>query len=525
MNNKTFSSKQLEAVSKILQEHLSVEPILEKESFDADKFNKRVRTVVEELGYSFNAKPPVDKGAWLFRLANLEDLFVGNDKLDFLPNIVVTFGAHYEELKDVALMFIDTAQLNNGILKLVDASISPLTHDYHIPYLQNLIYHQAFPSEDKLKFPDISEDDMDEMQDHWEDYVQLVSYTEWENNNHSWFPIDYHNLPPKDGFYLQELGFRIRTWGDGAHDPDVDNIFNHYKGPFEGRVVRLEDLKISQVDYTLTADEIPSDRKGEGEYYRIKDKKAVVISLTSDLRPTVIDATGDIVYVPLVQNGMAIIDDPDVFDAEYLARELQKDYVKKQIEDKQRTIMYIKDDREYALYLVKIYLPSERDGLSSIERQKVYVQKDHSSYVKYLEEELEKERARYLAKYKEICDYCKEERLKRLLIKLEKDEISNDTTIFNEIRQLLEWVKQKSPAELSKYRELSLSEYSRALNDDKTIPEYIKRSFHTCVRIGHEGSHYGDNKRNAPYLTKSLIYCLLNILDWCKDLEKKNLNV
>ena len=69
----------------------------------------------------------------------------------------------------------------------------------------------------------------------------------------------------------------------------------------------------------------------------------------------------------------------------------------------------------------------------------------------------------------------------------------------------------------------SLNDRSRYIERKEDIPEYIKRSFHSLVRIVQEGSHgrtiidndvrYG----NAPYLLQSCLFELLNIIYWTKN--------
>lgn len=58
------------------------------------------------------------------------------------------------------------------------------------------------------------------------------------------------------------------------------------------------------------------------------------------------------------------------------------------------------------------------------------------------------------------------------------------------------------------------------------IPVYIQRSIHTCVAITNPGSHRTKTDSDvkdgrAPYLIRSLIYNMLDILYWCKNLPPK----
>jgi hypothetical protein len=72
----------------------------------------------------------------------------------------------------------------------------------------------------------------------------------------------------------------------------------------------------------------------------------------------------------------------------------------------------------------------------------------------------------------------------------------------------------------------NLGDCSRALglpNMSDIIPVYIQRSLHTCVEVTNPGCHRTEcdsavKEGRAPYLIRSLVFDLLNILYWCKDL-------
>lgn len=72
----------------------------------------------------------------------------------------------------------------------------------------------------------------------------------------------------------------------------------------------------------------------------------------------------------------------------------------------------------------------------------------------------------------------------------------------------------------------NLADCSRALgspNMTDIIPVYIQRSLHTCVEVSNPGCHRTEcdsavKEGRAPYLIRSLVFDLLNILYWCKDL-------
>lgn len=122
-------------------------------------------------------------------------------------------------------------------------------------------------------------------------------------------------------------------------------------------------------------------------------------------------------------------------------------------------------------------------------------------------------------KYAKLCDFCGEKELKKILALIDRADIRTDTTIPNRCRQMLEWVKDSNIFE-SELKGLSLNDFSRYMGNSINLPEYVKRSLHACVSVSNQGSHFTDTTKmisegEAPYLTKSLIYDLLNILDWC----------
>ena len=58
------------------------------------------------------------------------------------------------------------------------------------------------------------------------------------------------------------------------------------------------------------------------------------------------------------------------------------------------------------------------------------------------------------------------------------------------------------------------------------IPIYVQRAIHTCVAVTNPGSHRTKTDSDvkdgrAPYLIRSLIYNMLDILYWCKNLPPK----
>jgi hypothetical protein len=101
--------------------------------------------------------------------------------------------------------------------------------------------------------------------------------------------------------------------------------------------------------------------------------------------------------------------------------------------------------------------------------------------------------------------------------------------VFNKVRKILDWIM----TELNTYGILTiefngsnLSECSRFLasNDlQDYIPQYIQRQIHSCSAIANEGSHRRISDEDvksgkAPYLIRSTVFELLNILIWMHQL-------
>lgn len=130
-----------------------------------------------------------------------------------------------------------------------------------------------------------------------------------------------------------------------------------------------------------------------------------------------------------------------------------------------------------------------------------------------------------------IFDFCNDNEIliKELLTKLEEKDSHKDSSIPNKCRLIVERLRNKNIFD-EELKNCNLKEFSKRLNNANNVPEHIKRSLHSCITIGHEGSHDGSSENHttnmisygkAPYLTKSLIYQLLNILYWCASIDDK----
>jgi len=150
-------------------------------------------------------------------------------------------------------------------------------------------------------------------------------------------------------------------------------------------------------------------------------------------------------------------------------------------------------------------------------------------------------------KYADVLNFLPDDKLIKLLVKLEFSDITKDTTIPNECRKILEKLKRSHlfgnvyisddifnglTKEHEKdgdynfhaetYKELSLNDFSRAFGLATNVPIHVKRSIYACTSVNQTGSHdtYIDTlieKGEAPYATRTLLLELLNILHWCSN--------
>ena len=139
--------------------------------------------------------------------------------------------------------------------------------------------------------------------------------------------------------------------------------------------------------------------------------------------------------------------------------------------------------------------------------------------------------------YKDVLDVAKhisDETWESLLMLLYNVTViceKKNTDLFNRMRKILEDVmlvlkKYGYPYFATTNKEISLNSLSMHIGGDKTIPEYIQRAFHTLVRIVQDGSHRmivdsDVSCLRAPYLLKSSLYELCNILMWLRIWTEK----
>ncbi len=128
-----------------------------------------------------------------------------------------------------------------------------------------------------------------------------------------------------------------------------------------------------------------------------------------------------------------------------------------------------------------------------------------------------------------VCNFYKEYDLVELLMDYNNDDFSTDSSVPNRVRQIIEWVmrylEDKGLLPVP-FVGSNIAKCSMALSDiHQLVPIQVARSLHFCVDICNDGSHDMEVSANivsgeAPYLNKSLILNLLNILHWCPSIEK-----
>lgn len=151
-------------------------------------------------------------------------------------------------------------------------------------------------------------------------------------------------------------------------------------------------------------------------------------------------------------------------------------------------------------------------------------------------------------KYEDVFDaiqtlnWSEEERTRlfTLIYSIEKENERRNDQFFNDIRKLLEGPVIKALSDLSIFsKEIkSLNERCKFVgkrNFMEHIPVYIQRSFHSLADISNNASHATDHSTEkkhlcvtsdviygkAPYLLKSCLYELLNIIIWQMDFCKR----
>lgn len=197
-----------------------------------------------------------------------------------------------------------------------------------------------------------------------------------------------------------------------------------------------------------------------------------------------------------------------------------------------------RSDIPYFVYSAQPDLIGNELFKASLNGRKLYNKgKDQDALLKDIKIEAEKLpetqiRHKYLSfisddRFQEI-----EPTLIKILTAVENNE-TNNADVIMVCRQVLHSVMAHLEAvgilPLNSFNNTNLAECSRFLGDDKLkeyVPIYIQRSLHSCVVVSNGGSHSGVvrnaiTKGEAPFLIRSTVFELLNILSWCATLSTK----
>ena len=145
----------------------------------------------------------------------------------------------------------------------------------------------------------------------------------------------------------------------------------------------------------------------------------------------------------------------------------------------------------------------------------------------------QQEETQIIHKHQTVFDAWSESKhdLLRILKVLEKEDWQNNS-VLNDIRKIMSDVmfRLNDRGLCTEIHDGSnLNACSRMLCQpymETIIPVYIQRAIHTCVAVTNPGSHRTKTDLDvkdgrAPYLIRSLIYNMLDILYWCKNLPPK----
>lgn len=132
-------------------------------------------------------------------------------------------------------------------------------------------------------------------------------------------------------------------------------------------------------------------------------------------------------------------------------------------------------------------------------------------------------------KYADVCNFYKDYDLVKLLMEYNSDDFDTDTSVPNRVRQIIEWIMRYLEGKgllPIPFTGANIARCSVVLGEiHQLVPIQVARSLHFCVDICNDGSHDMEVSANivsgdAPYLNKSLILNLLNILQWCPSMDR-----
>lgn len=132
-------------------------------------------------------------------------------------------------------------------------------------------------------------------------------------------------------------------------------------------------------------------------------------------------------------------------------------------------------------------------------------------------------------KYADVCNFYKDSDLVALLLKYESDSFDTDKSVPHSVRLIIEWVMRylEGVGLLPiAFTGTNIARCSLSLGDiPQIVPIHVARSLHFCVEVCNNGSHSDEITSyivsgEAPYLNKSIVLNLLNILQWCPTLQR-----
>lgn len=411
---------------------------------------------------------------------------------DLLDTIVLIPSCWLDNVnEDIALLYLNNNNRQKGVVKFID-----ITYDSGSDIapngwgVANLIFYDAFPDCDNL-LDGTDEEQMDLLQDYFNEFVYVAGHYEIKETGCSLNPVHYiKRIPHYNGHYLCELWDTV--------DKTVSNA--------KGIILHEYDLKDSASHHEIEVSLIESS-EGNGDYYVLYGQY-ILVAKTGKLRPTYINTKGYTFYAHC-EEIIAITVDNKKWLYDYAICELRKPYVEWQRDKWQRGLVSF----------LRIYIPDSTDGKTSIELQR-------ESFVQ--------------SKFYDVCESCKHPDLLYLMAMLGKEEIKNDSSVPNKIRNVMEnyvlpllyknAIKPKEDKNGNVPNEkTNISAYSKALSISEETPTHIKTSFYAISFLAPEGSHDNEDskiqknirKGLCPYLTTSLVYDLINIIVWCKQFENK----
>ena len=132
-------------------------------------------------------------------------------------------------------------------------------------------------------------------------------------------------------------------------------------------------------------------------------------------------------------------------------------------------------------------------------------------------------------KYADVCNFYQDPDLIGLLLRYESDGFETDKNVPHSVRLIIEWIMRYLEGvgllPIS-FTGTNIAKCSSSLGEiPQLVPIHVARSLHFCVEVCNNGSHADEIISyiiggEAPYLNKSIVLNLLNILQWCPTLQR-----